>query len=125
MMQKGSEGFESKIHEQGADTSSNPERRTIKRSSRENFQPGKNGFGSPGKNNKKKDSKKAEFEKIKFRSLEGREIRGQPSKDTSEWKVSKKLLGKQHQKKKIMRNKEMTIHQSGWRNRGSGTQGSK
>ena len=54
-----------KIHEQGAGTSSNPERRTIKKSSRENYQPGRNGFGSPGKNDKKKDNQKAESEKGK------------------------------------------------------------
>ena len=46
------------IHEQGAGILGNPERRTIKRSSRENLQPGRNGFDSPGKNDKKKDSQK-------------------------------------------------------------------
>ena len=51
------------IHEQGAGTLSNPEGRTIKRSSHENLQPGRNGFGSPGKNDKKRDSQKAESEK--------------------------------------------------------------
>ena len=50
------------IHEQGVGTSSNPERRIIKGSSWENLQLGKNGFFSPGKNDKKKDSQKAKFE---------------------------------------------------------------
>ena len=68
---------------------------------------------------------KAESEKVRFRSLEGREIGCLLSKDTLEWKVSKRLLGKQHQKKKTMRNKERTNHQSGWHNMGSSTQGRK
>ena len=72
----------------------NPKRRTIKRSSRENLQPSRNGFGLPGKNDKKNDSQKAKSKKVRFKSLEGREIGGQPSKDTLKWKVSKKLLGK-------------------------------
>ena len=58
-------------------------------------------------------------------SLERREIKGQLSRDTPEWKVSKRLLGKKHQKKKIMRNKEGTSHQSCWHNMGFSTQGSK
>ena len=78
-----------------------------------------------GKMKKRKGSQKAEFEKVRCRSLEGREIRGQLSKDTLEWKVSKRLLGKKYQKKKIMRNKERTGHQSYWHNMGFGTQGSK
>ena len=97
------------IHEQGAGTSGNLER-SIKESSWENLQPGRNGFGSPGKNDKNKYSQKAESKKVRFRSLEGREIGGQLFKDTLEWKVSKRLLGKQHQKKKTMRNKERTSH---------------
>ena len=67
----------------------NLERRTIKRSSQENFQPGRNGFGSPGKNDKKKDNQKAESEKVRFRSLNRREIRGQPSKDPQNGKSTK------------------------------------
>ena len=47
----------------------------------ENLQPGRNGFGSPGKNDKKKDNQKAESEKVRFRSLERRKIGGQPSRD--------------------------------------------
>ena len=39
--------------------------------------------------------------------------------------VSKRLLGKKYQKKKIMKNKERTGHQSYWHNMGFGTQGSK
>ena len=70
------------IYEQGASTSGNPERRTIKRSSRVNLQPSRNGFGSPGKNDKKNDSQKLNLKKVKIKSLEGREIGGQPSKDT-------------------------------------------
>ena len=66
-----------------------------------------------GKMTKEGQPKKLSLKKVRIRSLEGREIEGQPSKDTSEWKVSKKILGKQHQKKKPMRNKEMTSHQSG------------
>ena len=77
-----------------AGTSGNLERKTIKRSSQENLQPGRNGFGSPGKNDKKKDSQKVESEKVSFRSLKGRKVGGQPSRDTPEWKVSKKILGK-------------------------------
>ena len=60
----------------GVGTLGNPERRTIKRSSRENLQCGRNGFGSPGKNDKKKDSQKAEFEKVRFGSLKRRKIGG-------------------------------------------------
>ena len=45
-----------------------------------------------------KGSRKAESEKVRFRSLEGREITGQLSMDTPEQKVSKRLLGKKHQK---------------------------
>ena len=108
----------------GAGTSGNLER-TIKESSWGNLQPGRNGFGSPGKNDKNKDSQKAESKKVRFRSLEGREIGGQLFKDTPEWKVSKRLLGKQHQKKKTMRNKERTSHQSGWHNMGFGAKGAK
>ena len=49
-----------------AGTSGNLERKTIKRSSQENLQPGRNGFGSPGKNEKKKnDSQKVESKKGK------------------------------------------------------------
>ena len=73
---------------------SNLERKTIKSSSRENLQHGRDGFGSPRKDDKKKDSQKAESEKVRFRNLKGREIGGQPFKDTPEWKVSKKHLGK-------------------------------
>ena len=62
---------------------------------------------------------------MRFRSLEGREFGGQLSKDALEWKVSKRLLEKKHQKKKIMRNKEGTSHQSGWHSMGSSTRGSK
>ena len=100
------------IHEQGPDTSGKPERIIMKRSSWENFKPGRNGIGSLRKNDKRKDNQKAESENVRFRSLNGREIRGQLFKDTPKWKVSKKLLGKKHQKKKIMRNKEGTSHQS-------------
>ena len=46
------------IHEQEDGTSRNPERRTIKGSSWENFQPIRNGFSSLGTNDKKKDSQK-------------------------------------------------------------------
>ena len=59
----------------------NPKKRTIKRSSQENLQSGRNGFGLPGKNDKKKDSQKAESEKVRFNSLKGRETEGQLSKD--------------------------------------------
>ena len=74
-----------------------------------------------GKMTKIRTAKKLSLKRVRIRSLEGREIGGQPSKDIPEWKASKKLLGKQHQKKKIMRNKEMTSHQNGWHNVGSGT----
>ena len=110
------------IHEQGASTSGNLEIRTIKRSSQENFQPSRNGFGSPGKNDKRRTAKKLSLKKIRIKSLEGKEIGGQ---DTPERKVSKKLLGKQHQKKQTMRNKEMNSHQSGWHNMDSSTQRSR
>ena len=112
-------------HEQKAGTSGNPERRTMKGSSWKNFQPGRDGIGSLRKNDKRKGIQKAEFEKIRFRSLKGREIIGQPSRDTLERKVNKRLFGKKHQKKKIMRNKEGTSHQSCWHNIGFSTQGSK
>ena len=78
-----------------------------------------------GKKDKRKDSQKAESKKVRFRSLEGREIRGQLPKNNLEWKVSKRLLGKMHQKKKTIGNKEGTSHQSCCHNMGSGTQGSK
>ena len=60
-----------------------------------------------------------------MRDLEGRRTKSQLFKDTPEWKVSKRLLGKKHQKEKIMRNKEGTSHQCCWHNIGSGTQESK
>ena len=66
----------------------------MKRSSWENFQPGRDEIGSLGKNDKRKNSQKAESENVRFRSFEGREIRGQLSKDIPERKVSKRLLGK-------------------------------
>ena len=56
-----------------------------------------------GKMTKGKVAEKAESEKMRCRSLEGREIRYQLSRDTPERKVSKKLLRKRYQKKKIMR----------------------
>ena len=73
---------------------------------------------------KRRTAKKLSLKRVKIRSFEGREIGGQPSKETPEWKVIKKLLGKQHQKKKTMRNKEKTSHQSSWHNVSSSTQGS-
>ena len=57
------------IHEQRTGTSGNPERRTTKGSSWENFQLGRDGISSLGKNDKRKDSQKAEFEKVRGRSL--------------------------------------------------------
>ena len=72
-----------------------------------------------------KGGQKAESKKVSHRSLEGRKIGGQLPRDTLEQKVSKRLLGKKHQKKKTMRNKEGTSHQSCWHNMGSGTQRSK
>ena len=72
-----------------------------------------------------KGSQKAKSEKVRCRSLERREVRGQLFKDIPERKVSKRLLGKKHQKKKTMRNKEGTSHQSCWQNMGSSTWGSK
>ena len=91
------------IHEQMVGTSRNPERRTTKGSSWENFQPSRDGINSLGKNDKRKDSQKAEIEKVRCRSLEGREIRGQLSRDTPKRKVSKRLLGKKYQKKKTIK----------------------
>ena len=82
----------------------------MKGSSWENLQPGREGISLLRKNDKGKNNKKAESEKVRFRSLEGREFGGQLSKDTLEWKVNKRLLGKKHQKKKTMRNKEGTSH---------------
>ena len=78
-----------------------------------------------GKMTKGKAAKKLSLKKVRFRSLKGRKIRGQLSRDTPEWKVNKRLLGKKYQKKTIMRNKEGTSHQSCWHNIGSGTKGSK
>ena len=78
-----------------------------------------------GKMTKEGQPKKLSLKKVRIRSLEGREIKCQPFKDTQEWKVSKKHLGKQQQKKKTMRNKEMINYQSGWHNVSFGTQGSK
>ena len=51
----------------------------MKGSSWENFQPGKDGINSLGKNDKRKGSQKVEPKKVRFRSLEGREIKGQLS----------------------------------------------
>ena len=98
-----------------------PERRTMKGSSRENFQLGRDGIGLLGKNDKRKGNQKVESENVKFRSLEGKEIRGQLSRNTPKRKVNKRLLRKKHQKKKIMRNKEGTNHQSCWHNIGFST----
>jgi len=56
-----------------------------------------------GKMTKGKVAKKAEFENVRCRSLEGKEIRNQLFRDIPERKVSKKILGKRHQKKKITR----------------------
>ena len=89
------------IHEQGAGTSRKPERIIMKRSSWENFQPGRDEIGSLGKNDKRKNSQKAESENVRFRSFEGRKIRGQLSKDIPERKVSKRLFGEKHQNKKL------------------------
>ena len=63
-----------------------------------NLQLNRNRFHSPGKNDSKERQPKAESEKVRFRSLEGREITSQLSMDTPEQKVSKRLLGKKHQK---------------------------
>ena len=48
------------IREQKANTSENPGRRTIRGSSKENLRPGRDGFGSLEKNNKKEGRPKAE-----------------------------------------------------------------
>ena len=48
----------------------------MKRSSWENFQPGRDEIGLLEKNDKRKNSQKAESENVRFRSFEGREIRG-------------------------------------------------
>ena len=74
-----------------------------------------------GKMTKRRIAQKLSMKMVRIRSLKGRKIGGQPSKDTPEWKVSKKLFGKYHQKKKTIRNKEMTNYQSGRHNVGSGT----
>ena len=58
----------------------------MKGSSWENFQTGRDGIGSLGKNDKRKDSQKVESEKVRFISLEGREIKGQFFKDTQNGK---------------------------------------
>ena len=93
----------------------NPKWRTIMRSGWENLQPSRNGFRSLGKNNKNDNQKL---------SLKGKMPRswGQLPKDNSEWKVSKGLSGRQHQKEEIMRNKEKTNPLSDWHSTGSGTQ---
>ena len=44
-------------------------RRTMKGSSWENLQPGREGIDSLGKNDKGKNNQKVEFEKVRFRSL--------------------------------------------------------
>ena len=89
------------IHEQRVGTSRNLERRTTKRSSWKNFQPGRDRISSLGKNDKRKGSQKVEFEKVRYRSLEGREIRGQLSRDTLERKVNKRLWGKSTKRRKL------------------------
>ena len=61
-------------------------------------------ISSLGKNDKRKGSQKLSLKKM--RDLEGRRTKSQLFKDTPEWKVSKRLLRKKHQKEKIMRNKE-------------------
>ena len=62
------------IHEQKAGTSGNPGKRTIRGSSWENLHPGRDEFGSLGKNDKKKGQPKIDSEKVRFRSLERGEI---------------------------------------------------
>ena len=57
-----------------------------------------------GKNDKRKGNQKLSLKKV--RGLKERRTKSQLFKDTPEWKVSRKLLGKKHQKEKIMRNKE-------------------
>ena len=112
------------IHEQGADTSKNPWRRTMKGSGWENF-------NLAGRNKltwekwQRERQPKAESENVKFRSPKGRRTKGQLSRDTLKWKLSKRHLGKKHQKKKIMRNEEGSSHQCCWHNIGSDTQRSK
>ena len=57
------------IHEQEDGTSRNPERRTKKGSSWENFQPIRNGFSSLGTNDKKKDSQKLSLKRYGLEAL--------------------------------------------------------
>ena len=125
MMQKGIRRLgNQQFMNKGAGSSGNPKRRTMKGSDWETF-------NLAGRNQltwekwQRERQPKADSKKVRFRSLEGRRTKSQFSEDTPERKVSKRLLGKKHQKKKIMRNEEETSHQYCWHNIGSGTQGSK
>ena len=96
---KNHKAWRATTHEQKAGTLGNLWRRTIRRSSWKNLQPGRDGFGSLGKNNKKKGQPKVESKWNGKSTLQGHpEMESQLSKDTLKWKVSKWLLGKQHQK---------------------------
>ncbi|KAK9989715.1 hypothetical protein SO802_029954 [Lithocarpus litseifolius] len=74
-----------------------------------------------GKMTERKGGQKLSLKRVKRGSIEGGEIKGSLSKDTPEWKVSKGISGKQHQKKETMRYKERVSRQKGWNNKGSGT----
>ena len=52
----------------------NPGRRTMKGSSWQNLQPGKEGINSLGKNDKGKNNQKVESEKVRFRSLSRKKV---------------------------------------------------
>ena len=119
-VERNQKAWEPTIHEQGVATSGNLERRTMKGSGWENF-------NLAGRNQitwekwQRERQPKAESENVRFRSLEKRRTKGQLSEDTLEWKISKRLLGKKHQKEKIMRNEEGSSHQCCWHNTGFGT----
>ena len=121
---KESEGLETNNSWTRAGTSGNPERRTMKGSGWETFNLARRNQLTWEKWQRERQPN-AESENVRFKSLEGKRTKGQLLKDTLERKVNKRLLGKKHQKKKIMRNEEETSHQYCWHNIGSGTQGSK
>ena len=97
--EKNQKAWELIIHEQGAGTARNPERKVVKGSGWENCRPGRKESAHLGKMTKGKVAK-TEPKKMRSRSLEGRRTKGQLSRVILEWNVSKRLLGKKQKKEK-------------------------
>ena len=115
---KNPKAWKKTIREQRAGTLGNPEWRTMKGSSWEDFQPGKKESAYLRKMTRGKAAKSWVWKGWEALKEEGPQL----FKATPEWKVSRRLLRKKHQKEKIMRNTEGTNHQGCWHYIGSGTQ---